>query len=128
MADSARRPLSPHLQIYRPQITSVLSIFHRLSGIALAGGLVFLVGWFLAAAVGPVWATCVAAAVNSTLGALVLFAFSGAFFFHACNGIRHLVWDAGWGFELGTVTLSGWLVLVVSVLLTLGLWASVLLV
>ncbi len=117
------RPLSPHLQIYRPQITSVLSALHRLTGIALGLGLLFLAAWFFAAASGPAWFACMAAVAGHPAMAVLLFGATWALFFHACNGVRHLAWDAGWGFDLDTVSLTGWIAVAVSAALTVLLWA-----
>lgn len=124
MSDTSQdgRPLSPHLQIYRPQITSVLSAVHRLTGIALSLGLLFVTAWFMAAAHGTQWFACMAAVASHPLVAALLFCASWAMFYHACNGVRHLAWDAGWGFDLGTVTLTGWVVLAASTVLTILLW------
>ena len=106
----AQRPLSPHLQIYRPQLTSVLSICHRGSGLALAVGTILLVWWLLAAATGDAAFNLAQAFWYSWIGRLLLLGWSYALFFHLCNGIRHLCWDAGWGFELKTAYRSGWIV------------------
>jgi succinate dehydrogenase / fumarate reductase cytochrome b subunit len=116
------RPLSPHLQIYRWQITSVLSILHRLTGIALAIGTLVLVYWLIAAAMGAEEFATAQMLVGSVLGRLLLFGWSLALFYHLANGIRHLVWDMGAGFELATATRSGWAVLVVTLALTLAAW------
>ncbi|MEE9250814.1 MAG: succinate dehydrogenase, cytochrome b556 subunit [Alphaproteobacteria bacterium] len=117
------RPLSPHLQIYRPQITSVLSILHRLTGVVLAPGAVLLVYWLLAAAAGPADFATAQSLMGSTFGTLVLVGFSYALFYHLCNGIRHLCWDAGWGFDLNTAYASGWAMVAVSIALTAAAWA-----
>jgi succinate dehydrogenase / fumarate reductase, cytochrome b subunit len=101
------RPLSPHLQVYRPQITSVLSIVHRLTGVALTAGTLLLTLWLVAAAYGPDAFTDVQAFVGSWFGQLLLWAFTFALFYHLGNGIRHLAWDFGWGFELSQVRASG---------------------
>ena len=103
------RPLSPHLQVYRPQITSVLSIAHRATGIVLAAGLPALLWWLAAAASGQEAFGAAQAAAGSFLGRLFLFGWTFALFYHLCNGIRHLFWDFGRGFELATVSLTGWL-------------------
>ena len=121
-APVSKRPLSPHLQIYKPQITSVLSIFHRFSGIALSVGTLVLAYWLLAAASGPEAFAGAQAVIGSWFGLLCLFGWSVALFYHLCSGIRHLVWDAGYGFELDTVTKSGWAVVVATVVLTLLAW------
>lgn len=119
---SHERPLSPHLQIYRPQITSVLSILHRMTGVALAVGTLVLVYWLVAAAVGPQAYAAAQDFVGSKLGRLLLLGWTWALFYHLCNGIRHLVWDAGYGFELDTLAKSGWVVVAASVGLTLVAW------
>lgn len=116
------RPLSPHLQIYRWQITSVLSILHRLTGVALAIGTLLLVYWLIAAAMGVEEFATAQTLVGSVLGRLLLLGWSLALFYHLANGIRHLFWDVGLGFELPTVTRSGWAVLLVTLVLTLAAW------
>jgi len=124
---AGNRPLSPHLQIYRPQITSVLSISHRFSGVALAFGLFALVAWLAALASGPeAYATAVAVFAAWPVR-LLLVALSFAFFFHFANGLRHLWWDSGRGFEISQIYASGRLVIAVAVVLTLGAWAMILL-
>jgi len=115
----AGRPLSPHLQIYRPQITSVLSISHRVTGLALAVGTLLLVWWLLAAAAGPAAYAQAQAFLGSWLGVLLLVGWAYALFFHLCNGIRHLVWDAGHGFDITTTYATGWAVVAASAGLTL---------
>ena len=119
---SAKRPLSPHLQVYRPQLTSVLSITHRLTGIALAVGTVWLVAWLAAAAAGPEAFAGAQDFAGSFFGQLLLFGWTLALFYHLCNGIRHLFWDAGYGFELDEAYRSGWTVLVATGVLTLIAW------
>ncbi len=116
------RPLSPHLQVYRPQLTSMLSILHRLTGVALAVGTLLLVYWLVAAASGPAAFEAAQGFMGSILGRLLLFGWSAALFFHLCNGIRHLFWDVGLGFELSTVYRSGWAVLIGTLVLTLLAW------
>ena len=96
------RPLSPHLQVYKPQITSVLSISHRLTGVALAAGTLLLAAWIIAAAMGPAAHARVAGFAGSWLGQLMLFGWSVALFYHLLNGIRHLFWDTGRGLDLAT--------------------------
>ncbi len=116
------RPLSPHLQIYRWQISSVLSILHRITGIALAVGSLLLVYWIIAAAVGPEAFAQAQGLIGSVIGRLLLFGWTYALFFHLANGIRHLFWDMGWGFELKTMSITGWTVVVAALLLTLVAW------
>jgi len=119
------RPLSPHLQIYRWQLTMVLSIIHRATGVALAAGTVLLIALLLALAAGPDAYQTVRAFCSSWLGMLMLFGWSWALCYHLCNGIRHLAWDAGWGFEIPRAYLTGWSVVVVSLLMTAAIWACV---
>ena len=125
---SRDRPLSPHLQVYRPQITSVLSILHRVAGVALTLGTLLLTYWLVAAAYGPEPFATAQALLGSWLGQVVLWGFTFALFYHLGNGIRHLAWDFGWGFELTQVRASGLLMLAfaaVATLLTLVLAYSV---
>jgi len=121
--EKLERPLSPHLQIYRPQLTSVLSITHRGTGIALVAGTLVLVYWLISVASGPEAYASAQALLGSWIGRLVLLGFSFSLFFHLCNGIRHLFWDAGLGFELKTVYASGTAVLIVSVAMTVIAWS-----
>ena len=116
------RPLSPHLQIYRWQLTSVLSILHRATGIALALGAILFVSWLGAASDGPESYAKMQNFLGSWIGLLLLFGWSVALFYHLCNGIRHLFWDAGYGFELKDAYRSGWTVVVVSLLATVLSW------
>jgi succinate dehydrogenase / fumarate reductase cytochrome b subunit len=116
------RPLSPHLQIYRPQLTSVLSITHRATGIALAAGTLLLVCWLIAAASGPQAFASLQSFMGSWLGLLLLFGWSASLFYHLANGIRHLFWDAGYGFDLKTAYASGWAVLAATAALTMITW------
>jgi succinate dehydrogenase / fumarate reductase cytochrome b subunit len=120
---SGNRPLSPHLQVYRPQLTAVLSILHRLTGVALAPGTLLLVYWLTAAAAGPEAFATAQGLVGSIVGRLLLLGWTFALFYHLCNGIRHLFWDAGYGLELPDLYRSGWLVVFASGGLTLGGWA-----
>lgn len=120
--DTRGRPLSPHLQVYRPQLTSVLSILHRGTGVVLSLGTLGLVCWLLAAASGPQALASVQAFYGSWLGQLVLLGWSYALFYHLCNGIRHLFWDAGRALDIDEVYRSGWLMLGASVALTLCVW------
>ena len=119
---SAERPLSPHLQIYRWQLTSVMSILHRFTGIALAAGTLLLAWWLVALASGEGAFNAAQGFVGSWLGKLLLLGWSFAVFFHLANGIRHLFWDAGYGFEIKTTYASGWTVVAASALLTVLAW------
>ena len=118
------RPLSPDLQIYRPQLTSVLSISHRVTGIVMSVCSVLLVAWLIAAASGPQTYTAVQELMRSWIGFFLLLGATFSLFFHLCNGIRHLVWDAGHGFMLRTIYASGWTVLATSVVLTIAAWVA----
>jgi succinate dehydrogenase / fumarate reductase cytochrome b subunit len=111
---STDRPLSPHLQVYRPQITSVLSIVHRITGVTLTFGTLLLTWWLVAAAYGPEPFADAQAFLGSWLGQLVLWVFTLAVFYHLGNGVRHLLWDFGWGFEMAQVRLSGLVMLAVA--------------
>lgn len=111
-SSSGKRPLSPHLTVYRPQVTSILSIFHRASGVAMAASMALIVIWLLSASMGPDEFAFVDGWLTSWIGALVMLGSAAAFFYHLCNGIRHMWWDIGWGFEMGQVTASGLLVLI----------------
>lgn len=123
MANStaSKRPLSPHLTIYRPQVTSILSILHRATGVAMAASIALIVWWLLAAATGPDYFAFVDGLLTSWIGFLILLGSAFAFFYHLCNGIRHLWWDIGWGMEMDQVTASGLVVLVAAGALTLVL-------
>ena len=121
------RPLSPHLSVYKPQITSMMSITHRATGVFLSLGLLMLVWWIGAASSGGEAYTNFTNFAGSILGQLLLAGWSYAIFYHMLNGIRHLFWDAGLGFELKSVTASGVAVITLSLALTAGVWALVLL-
>ena len=118
------RPLSPNIQIYRPQLTSVLSIANRITGLALSLGGVGLVAWLVAAALGPQAYAATQGALASWIGQAALFCFTFAFFLHLCGGIRHLVWDTVHAFDLRSIYLGGWTVVAASVLLTATAWIA----
>ncbi len=120
------RPLSPHLQVYRLPLTVVLSITHRLTGVFLALGTLMIVWILVAAASGPDAYGFAHGFTASWFGQLLFLSWTYALFFHLCNGIRHLVWDTGHGFELSAIDTSSWLVLIISVLLTALVWIVVL--
>ena len=119
------RPLSPHLQVYRPQLTSVMSIMHRASGAVLATGSLILVIWLTALAAGDNVFSLVTAAVHHPVGQLALFGYSLALGYHGLNGVRHLLWDMRIGLEIGQVYQSGYLVLGLTVIVTAVLWLLV---
>ena len=118
------RPLSPNVQIYRPQLTSVLSITNRITGILLSACAVVLVIWLIAAASGPQAYAVVQGAIVSWIGQIVMFGATFAFFLHLCGGIRHLVWDTVHGFDLRAIYISGWSVVAASVVLTVAVWVA----
>ncbi len=121
-----RRPLSPHLQVYDMlQLTSALSIAGRITGAAWAMGLVLLVWWLVAAASGPSAFAQVQWFLSSWIGLLGLFGMTAAAWYHTLNGVRHLFWDAGYGYDIPTTYRSGKLVLVGTVVLTLLTWIIV---
>jgi succinate dehydrogenase / fumarate reductase cytochrome b subunit len=118
------RPLSPHLQIYRRQLTSGLSILHRATGLALSAGALLLVWWLIAAAAGPESYQRFSAVVGSIPGRVLLLGWTLSFFYHLANGIRHLWWDTGRGLELPSVYRSGYAVLGFTVGATLLAWVA----
>jgi succinate dehydrogenase / fumarate reductase cytochrome b subunit len=121
--NSSNRPLSPHLTIYKPQITSVLSITHRLTGVALLIGAVLLAWWIVFNVYGC--GSCINPLIASNLGKIFLFLWSLALYYHLLNGIRHLFWDMGKGFEIKTVNFTGVLVLILTIILTVSTWLLV---
>jgi len=122
MPTVTQRPLSPHLQIYRLPITAVLSISHRLSGAALVIGVTFLTWALVAAARGPGPWTLVQGFATSWPGLVLLFIWTWVLYFHFCNGLRHLLWDLGYGFNIDRAGLYGWSVIIASVVLTVLTW------
>lgn len=118
------RPLSPHLQVYRLQLTSGLSILHRGTGILLTIGTLLLVCWLAALAAGPEAYAATQAWFGTWYMKALLFGWSAALFYHLCNGIRHLFWDAGMGYELKHAYASGYAVLIATAVLTLATWIA----
>lgn len=127
MAADRDRPLSPHLQVYRLPLNGVLSITHRMTGVLLAAGAVGLVVMLVAAASGSRAYLSFHAASYHWIGQIVLLGFTLALYYHLMNGIRHLLWDAGYGYELETVHVTSWLVIIGAVLLTAATWILALL-
>lgn len=125
---ASNRPLSPFMigPYYRPQLTSMLSITHRLTGLAMAIGTVFLAAWVTAAASGPSAYATFSGYSHSILGRLIVVAYSWALLYHLCNGVRHLFWDSGRGFELKSAYASGYAVIAASIVLTAGVWIAAL--
>lgn len=120
-----QRPTSPHATIYKWQITNTLSILHRLSGLALVAGSALLVMWLLAAAYSPDCYAWLREILGCWVGKVILIGFTAAFYFHLANGIRHLFWDIGKGFELCNVYKTGWMVVIFTVGLTAFTWYTV---
>lgn len=120
--NSRGRPLSPHLSIYRWPVTMTLSILHRASGVALSFGFILLALWLYAAAEGGETHERLAAVLRSAGGRAGLVALSFAFFYHLANGIRHLAWDLGYGFEIRQANASSWAVILSTLVLTLLYW------
>jgi succinate dehydrogenase / fumarate reductase cytochrome b subunit len=118
----SKRPTSPHLQIYRWQIGNTLSILHRITGTVLAVGLIALSYWLVSVAGGPQSYAGAARVFGSPIGILFLIGWSFAFYFHLLNGVRHLFWDAGRGFERTQRHASGWFAVAGSIILTLSTW------
>ena len=116
------RPLSPHLSVYRWPITMTLSILHRATGVGLSLGLIVLAAWLLQAAAGPEQYQYFRATMATPIGRILLIGFTFAFFLHMGNGIRHLVWDTGSGFEIRQANASAWIVLMFTFLLTAAFW------
>lgn len=120
------RPLSPHLQVYRPQLTSMTSITHRLTGILLSLGMVVVVLWVLALAAGPDTFNTLNGWLASPVGMVAMLVWTLSLFYHLLNGIRHLLWDAGWLLDLRGAYASGWTVIVLSLVLTAVVWGGLL--
>jgi succinate dehydrogenase / fumarate reductase cytochrome b subunit len=120
---TVNRPLSPHLEVYKPQLTSLMSIFNRLTGLALSVGALFFVWQLLAAASGPAAFASFQGLAGSWIGLAALFGWTISLFYHLLNGVRHLLWDAGWGFDLGTAYWTGHIVLIATLALTILAWA-----
>ena len=122
---SKPRPLSPHLQVYKWQLTSLMSIGHRASGIALSLGTFLIVIWLVALAAGPELFFYVNKVISHWFGQFILFGFSVALFYHLLNGIRHLSWDLGYGFDISNVYKTGYTVLVTALILTSFTWFTI---
>ena len=119
------RPLSPHLQVYRPQMTSVMSILHRAAGVVLTTGTLIMAAWLVSLALGKEAYDVVVMVIGHPLGQFVLFGYSVALIYHALNGVRHLGWDLGYGLTIPQVYKNGQIVLFLTVVLTMGLWSAV---
>jgi succinate dehydrogenase / fumarate reductase cytochrome b subunit len=116
------RPLSPHLSIYRWPITMVSSILHRATGIAMSIGFVVYVFWLVDASMGREAYAAFLDIMGSTIGRILLIGWSFAFFYHLANGVRHLFWDVGYGFEKAQANASAWFVIIFAIVLTVLFW------
>jgi len=123
---TSNRPLSPHLQIYRPVISMVMSIFHRITGTMLYLGMIVLAWWLIAAASGPDYFAVAMDWIGSPVGYLILLGLSWAVFHHALGGLRHFLWDTGRGFAIPTVLGLSWATILGSLTLTAIFWAALL--
>jgi len=119
---SKTRPLSPHLQVYRWPVTMLTSITHRATGVANYVGTALLVWWLFSVAIGPQAYAAFASVITHPVGLLVLFGYTWSLLYHMLNGVRHLIWDTGAGFENATAESSGVLVIVASIGLAIGVW------
>ncbi len=117
------RPLSPHLQVYRLPLSAILSILHRATGVFLSLGTLLLVWWLTSVAQGEAEFNNAQLILGSFFGQLVLLGWTFALFFHLSNGIRHLFWDAGHGFEKETVAKTSLAVIAAAITLTMLVWA-----
>lgn len=117
------RPLSPHLQVYRPQLTSVLSISHRATGVVLSAGLLPVIVWIAALASGPNAYDAVNATYSHPIGVAAWLVWSFCLFYHFLNGIRHLLWDAGYLLDIKGAYVSGWTVVTLAFVLTATAWS-----
>lgn len=120
---SIERPLSPHLQVYRPLINMVMSIVHRITGVALYFGTILLAWWLTAAATGPGYFEYVNGIFGSLPGRIVLFGYTWALMHHMLGGLRHFLWDTGRGYDLATIDKLSWGTLIGSVVLTAAIWS-----
>jgi len=120
---NSQRPLSPHLGIYKWPLAMAISILHRITGVALAIGAALMVCIFIAIASDPECYEWMRGYLTSTIGKIFLFLWTFALFLHLFNGIRHLFWDAGYGFEKSTTTTSGVWVIIASSIFTIAVWA-----
>ena len=127
MADTrapVQRPISPHISIYKPMLTMMMSIVHRITGIALYLGTLLLVWWLIAAASGPTAYAHVQAFTTSFIGRLIVFGYTWALLHHMLSGIRHFFWDLGYGFKPNEREALTWAALIGGISLTVLLWIA----
>ena len=124
--EKGKQPISPFMlgSYYKFQLTSVLSFIHRVTGVLLSFGTLFLAYWLISIASGREAYEQVLGILNTNFGQLLLYCWAWALYYHLLNGIRHLFWDAGLGFELRTIYISGWVVVVGSIALTVISWIA----
>ena len=120
--NDSKNPLSPHLQIYRWHISSLLSITHRISGIINLLALILIFFWLIVLSLGESNYELFLLTINSFFGKFVIIGFTWSMSFHLMSGIRHLVWDLGYGFEIKTANISGIIVIICSLVLTIIFW------
>ena len=120
--NDSKNPLSPHLQIYRWQISSLVSIAHRITGILNFLGLIFISAWISSAGISENLFECFSVFLKSFIGRFILIGFTWSISYHLLSGIRHLFWDLGYGYEIKTANFSGILVILSSLILTIVLW------
>ena len=120
--NDSKNPLSPHLQIYRWHISSLLSITHRISGVINLLALILIFFWLLVLSFGESNYELFLLTINSFIGKFILIGFTWSMSFHLLSGIRHLVWDLGYGFEIKTANISGIIVIISSLVLTIIFW------
>ena len=120
--NDSNNPLSPHLQIYRWQVSSLLSITHRISGVINLLALIFILFWLLVLSFGENNYELFLISINSFFGKFILIGFTWSMCFHILSGIRHLIWDLGYGFEIKTANSSGIIVIIFSFILTIVFW------
>ena len=117
-----KQPISPHLSIYKPQITSILSIIHRFTGIFLSIATLYFSLWIIALAFNFNVFSILHMLLQTIVGRAFLFFTTWSFFYHLLNGIRHLIWDIGYGFSIKSINLTGWIVVILSFVLNLLIW------
>ena len=120
-----KRPLSPHVSVYSWQVSNTLSILHRATGVFLFAGALVLTAWIVSAALGQSAYDSVLNLLRGPLGLVLLLGVSAAFFYHLGNGIRHLVWDAGYGFDKHVARMSGWFTFLAAIAFTIAFWLGV---
>ena len=120
--NDSKNPLSPHLQIYRWHISSLLSITHRISGVINLLALILIFFWLIFLSLGENNYQSFLLIINSFIGKFILIGFTWSMIFHSLSGVRHLIWDLGYGFEIKTANISGIIVIISSLVLTIIFW------